>query len=246
MRVDLYALCWDEIRMLPFFFRHYDNIVDRYIVFDDGSTDGSVEYLEAHPRTEVRPFERTHPDSFVASELDLFESCWKESRGRADWVIVINIDEFLYHPAGKSYLKTCREQGFTIVPALGYQMAAERFPEVDEPLTSQVRHGARWRLMDKLCLFNPDAVDTIGYRPGRHQSFPSGNVAEPPRREMILLHYKYLGFEYLFERLNHLRPGFGPTDRKKHWGHKFFWKRKRVEKDFRAVMEKAEEVLPEP
>ena len=45
--------------MLPFFFRHYDPIVDRYIVYDDGSTDRTLEMLAAHPRVEVRPFART-------------------------------------------------------------------------------------------------------------------------------------------------------------------------------------------
>ena len=30
--------------MLAFFFRHYDPWVDRYVIYDDGSTDGSLEY----------------------------------------------------------------------------------------------------------------------------------------------------------------------------------------------------------
>jgi hypothetical protein len=36
--------------MLPYFFRHYDTLVSRYFVFDDGSTDRSVDLLNAHPK----------------------------------------------------------------------------------------------------------------------------------------------------------------------------------------------------
>ena len=37
--VWLFTMSWNEERMLPFFFRHYDRFIDRYIVYDDGSTD---------------------------------------------------------------------------------------------------------------------------------------------------------------------------------------------------------------
>ena len=38
--VHLYTICWDEADMLGFFFRHYDSWVDRYVIYDDGSTEG--------------------------------------------------------------------------------------------------------------------------------------------------------------------------------------------------------------
>ena len=49
MRLHLYALCWNEGRMLPYFFRHYRSLVERFFIFDDGSTDGSLEFLRAQP-----------------------------------------------------------------------------------------------------------------------------------------------------------------------------------------------------
>ena len=50
MRIDLYTLCWNDADMLGFFFRHYDRFVQRYIVYDDGSTDQSLEILHANRR----------------------------------------------------------------------------------------------------------------------------------------------------------------------------------------------------
>src|SRR4029450_5864723 len=52
-RVHLYATCWNEIRLLGFFFRHYDPVVQRYVIFDDGSTDGSLDLLRGPPEGRV-------------------------------------------------------------------------------------------------------------------------------------------------------------------------------------------------
>ena len=54
MRIDLYALCWNDADMLGFFFRHYDRFVQRYVVYDNASTDHSLEILHANPKVEVR------------------------------------------------------------------------------------------------------------------------------------------------------------------------------------------------
>jgi len=42
LTVHVYATCWNEEKMLPYFFRHYDTLVSRYFVFNDGSTDHSA------------------------------------------------------------------------------------------------------------------------------------------------------------------------------------------------------------
>ena len=62
MTIHLYAICWNELRLLRFFFRHYESLVDSFVMFDDGSTDGTIEYLRGKPKVEVRPFPRAHPE----------------------------------------------------------------------------------------------------------------------------------------------------------------------------------------
>ncbi|WP_119302988.1 glycosyltransferase family 2 protein [Dongia deserti] len=54
--IHLYCLCWNEERMLPFFFRHYDDLVARYFVFDNGSTDRSIGMLKQHPKVTLGEF----------------------------------------------------------------------------------------------------------------------------------------------------------------------------------------------
>src|SRR5262249_51259652 len=128
--------------MLGFMFRHYDDLVQRYVVYDDGSTDGSLDLLRAHPKVEIRdPSPYRIPGSYVLSGLSLLEQCWKEPREQADWVIVGDIDEHLFHPRLAHYLKASKRAGVTIIPALGYQMVSDAFPPPDVQLSHWLTMG---------------------------------------------------------------------------------------------------------
>lgn len=221
--------------MLPFFFRHYDGLVDQYFIYDDGSDDGSSELLSIHPKVEARRFQRTDPDSFVRSEQTFSNGCWKESRGIADWVIVTDVDELLVHGAMRRYLADCTEAGVTLIPSLGFQMISETVPEAAEDLPRSRRFGAPWIQMMKPSLFAPDAITEINFHPGRHSAAPQGQVFVPPHDELVLLHYKYLGFQRALARHRALAGKLGPTDHANGWGHKYFWSQEQLRDDWEAV-----------
>jgi glycosyltransferase involved in cell wall biosynthesis len=63
MVIHLYTFGWNEMRMLPFFIRHYEPFVDKIVFYDDGSTDGTLDLLAAKQNVEIRGFPRSHPDS---------------------------------------------------------------------------------------------------------------------------------------------------------------------------------------
>jgi hypothetical protein len=141
--VHLYTICWDEADMLGFFFRHYEPWVDRFVVYDDGSTDFSLEILRAHPRVELRRFERQVADSFVLSHQGMQDAAWKESRGQADWVVITAIDEHL-HLRGQAmtdYLAAQGRRGTTLIPALGFDMHAAAMPDDRGLLVERVTCG---------------------------------------------------------------------------------------------------------
>lgn len=218
LKIHLYTICWNEAAMLGFFFRHYDPWISRYVFYDDGSTDGTLEILARHPRVEVRRFQREEPDSYVKSALLLQDRMWKESRGIADWVVVTAVDEHLHHPRLLPYIQACHDTGVTLVPALGYQMVGRTFPPADATLVAAVRRGAPYQLMSKLSLFRPDALAETIYEPGRHTAQPTGHVILPKRDELLLLHYKYLAPDYVAARNALLATGLGDMDRANRWG----------------------------
>ena len=222
MKIDLYARCWNERDMLPFFFLHYDNLVQRYIIYDDASTDNSQEILRLNPKVELRPMPPySDPDSRIMSALALQEACWRESRGIADWVIITDIDEHLYHPDMYDYLAQCRAQGVTIIPALGYQMLSDHFPEHNTLLCQSLTRGACDVVYSKLNIFSPNEIDAVNYTPGRHGAAPTGRIVAPARDELLLLHYNFLGFERVRTRRAQLVPRHRKTEIAMGWGSKW-------------------------
>lgn len=208
--------------MLPFFFLHYDKLVQRYIIYDDGSTDNSREILRLNPKVELRPMPPySDPESRIHSALALQETCWRESRGTADWVIVTDIDEHLYHPQMYQYLAQCRARGVTIIPALGYQMLAERFPEHKNLLCQSLTKGACYSLYSKLNIFSPSEIEAVNYAPGRHTAAPTGHVVLPARDELLLLHYHLLGFERVRKRYAQFLTRQRKTDIAMGWGGQY-------------------------
>jgi glycosyltransferase involved in cell wall biosynthesis len=192
MAVDLYTIAWNERRILPFFFDHYEPWVDRFVVFDDGSDDGTAEALARHPKVDLRPFP-PKGDSFVQTVRQLWQQVWKESRGRADWVVVTNVDEFFHHPEGMGrYLRRCSDEGVTIIHPRGYEMVGERFPANGVRLVEELPYGVPMFGQDKRQAFNPNAIEEINFAPGRHSCNPTGSVVEPRTVETVLLHYKYI------------------------------------------------------
>lgn len=230
--------------MLPFFFRHYDPLVDRYFIYDDGSTDRTLRLLEMHPRVEVASFPRSDTNSFVLSEQYFSNQCWKNSIGRADWVIVTDIDEHLIHARWHAYLSRCAEEGVTLVPALGFQMISEKLPNPEEFLCDTYTLGMPWLQMMKASIFNPNAINEINFSLGRHSASPEGAVSAPKIDETLLLHYKYIGFEETLRRHRFLRTGLRNVDMEQGWGHKYSWSEQQLRADWDEVARMAEDVRP--
>lgn len=228
MRIDIYTIAWNEMRILPYFLDYYAPWVDRIVVFDDGSDDGTRELLAAHTKVELRDFP-AKGNSFVMAAREVWEHAWKESRGRADWVIVTNVDEFIWHPHGMhGYLDRCMRRGDTIIHPRGYEMVAPVLPPPGSLLPDVARQGVAMFGYDKRQVFNPDAIVDIHFAAGRHRSNPVGVVADALPVETKLLHYKYVDYDnYHVPRQEALGARLLAEDVAKGLGSQYLWDRGR-------------------
>ena len=207
------------MRIIGFFFRHYEPWVDKFIFFDDGSTDGTLELLASKKNVEVRPFTYAFPDSFSLSVQAWRNSCWKESRGEADWVIVTDVGRA--SASSRSLLLLGEVQG------RGRDLYA----------------GARLRHGDGVCSrslrsISPPAIRSVLQAPStansefsipspsrrsitvsaRHTASPSGRLVLPAQDDLLLLHYKHLGTNYVPARHAALGARLRERDLKNGWG----------------------------
>jgi len=119
--------------------------------------------------------------------LDVKNHCWKGSD--ADYVIVCDDDEILYHEDLNFLLKQERLWGTTIFRTQGYSMFSE---DVPRETFFEIKTGIRDNKYSKSVIFNPQKLTEIGYVYGCHEANPKGSLAES-KETLFLLHYNAIG-----------------------------------------------------
>jgi hypothetical protein len=192
----------NEIDILPFFIDYYFNFVgvDKIIFSDGNSDDGSVEYL----KTFCSKVEVIIEDHKEYNEYNLMESrneIWKKYKDDYDWFIIVDADEFLYHPNIREKIIEYKKNGITIPVTYGYEMYSTEFPKFQPGvyLPDIIKNGEVSSGLDKHVLFNPKEVN-MRYSYGSHQSYPTGNVVYNSDTELYVLHYKHLSYDYLVRK----------------------------------------------
>lgn len=197
IKIDVYSIMRNEIDILPYFLRHYETFADRIFVWDDDSDDGTIEILDNHPKVVLlRLTEHGVNDHYWINKL------WPQykiiSRGYADWCICVDADEFVYHPNIIARLEECSSLGKKQIRCVGYTMFTEEFPITNGQIYDEITHGVTDRWSTKTAIFNPKF--DITYSIGRHYSYPKIANEENPIIDFKLLHYRYLGYDYMIER----------------------------------------------
>ena len=95
-KIHLYSICYNEQVMLPHFIDHYSSFCDKLFIYDNFSTDLSSDICKNNAKVEFLNFE-TGGEIRDDIYLTIKNNVWKRSRGEADFVIVCDVDEFLYH-----------------------------------------------------------------------------------------------------------------------------------------------------
>ena len=169
--------------------------VQRFVIYDNGSTDGSRKILAAKSNVELRQFLGLTPARSCGRIRRLQNTCSRESGGVADWVVVTAIDELHPSPAPldadlPATLRTGRRH---VRAGARLRDGDRRIPIAgNAPCHGRHRAACRRRGINKLRLFNPRCVKP-SIAIGGHGADPSGHVVYPSRDELLLLHYKHLG-----------------------------------------------------
>lgn len=211
MKIEVYCLANNEERMMPYFMRHYTQFA-KVIILENNSTDRTVEIAKSMGAT-IWAYDV--PDVIDDQwYIDVKNSCWKASR--ADWVIICDADEFVYHPNIVNILKDTDATIFT--PQL-FNMFSNKFPTTEGQIYEEVNRGKSGG--GKMNLFRPSEIKQINYQPGCHVACPEGNVRHNPNSEIITLHMRNLSKEYLIERNGRSARRLSPLNQQMRWGWHF-------------------------
>lgn len=198
MKVDVYSVMHNEEIIAPYWLRHYETFADRIFIWDDDSTDSTREILAASPKVTFLPVEKYGDDDdyWITS---LFPQYEKISRGVADWVMIADADEFIYHPNMIEALSKAKEQGSQIIGCQGFTMVSDGLPTTSGQIYDEIKMGLPDQLESKWTIHVPNIF--VRYGRGRHVKphRKMGNVLDS-ETGIKLLHYRYLGPEFYESR----------------------------------------------
>lgn len=195
MIIHAHILAYNEEKILPFTLDYYSNICEKIFVYDNMSTDGSDEIYARYPKVSVIKWS-SNDEINELNYVNLKSNGYKQFSREADWVIVCDCDEFLYHPRLLDKLKYYKENNITVPKINGHDMVSEKFPVYDgEPITDKIKTGSEvYPPFCKNIIFNPKL--DVQYGIGGH-SFQCNNAVYSNSPELKLLHYKFLSVEYV-------------------------------------------------
>lgn len=239
MKIRVQVVNKNEEELMPFFIKHY-SFADEIVIVDGFSTDNSIKIAKELGGDKVKVVRLD--DGRVADDSQLLHirnNAWKEGKENFDWQIVVDMDEFLYHPDLINFLKNT---DCTIPLVHGFDMISKEFPDPSLPLFDQVSRGVRDKIvLDKSIIFNPNKVD-INYEIGCHTAKPTGEVIYS-KEPLFMLHFKWLGLEYLIRKSTYIKNRLSDLNKKKGWGYHYAEWLKNPEERFHRLFTDAKELI---
>lgn len=186
MKIHLYTLCYNEMPILPFVIDYWIRLgVTKAVVYDNYSTDGSDKYLSNYDWIEVRKFASDGLNDVIHQTIK--NSCWKESKDDADFVIVCDIDECLWsHLPISLYLEEMKKQRCNVLCNPWYALCGDK--SIDEVrkeyregtylhqiigngYKQYINHTKGFSDYGKFILINPNEIEDIQWSVGQHILF---------------------------------------------------------------------------
>lgn len=227
MKIETFVLAWNEERLIEQFVDWY-KFSDRITVLDNHSTDNTTS-IAKRLGCSIISYGTHQQDNRLMTQVK--EECWKQSD--ADWVIVCDMDEFIYHPC---LLDVLQKTSATVVKCVGYQMVSEQTAPV-----VQIKYGAREINNDKCLCFKPKAIQAMNWLHGCHLCDPVGDVRFL-ENTIKLLHFNYVGKDSFKRRWHQYAERMSDWDKQVGAGKHYLFPEDQMNAEFDKYLSRVEKV----
>lgn len=234
--ITVFCLANNEERLMPYFMRHYTQFA-KVIILESNSTDRTVEIAQSMGATiwKYEVSDEINDQWFI----DLKNNCWKELR--SDWVMIVDADEFIYHPDITHVLST--DSSTIIIPKF-YNMYSEVFPTTQGQIYEEVTKGIeQTQPKAKMNIFRPRSLRDMNYFPGCHEAFPTGSVRINENSQIKTLHMRNLSKEFVIERNLRARKRNSNLNKEKGWGCHVDYPVEDMERAFEEGLRNAKRII---
>jgi glycosyltransferase involved in cell wall biosynthesis len=235
MEIEVFALAHNEEFIMPYLMRHYSQFA-KVTILENNSTDKTVEIAK---KMGAKVIEFNVPD--VKSNRwnsEVKNECWKTSN--ADWVIVIDADEFIYHP---NLVKILRKTDATIMKSTWCEMYSDKIPTGEWQIYDKINKGIEYSVGNaKLAILRPDRIEDMNWGVGCHAASPEGDVIYG-EEGIKTLHFRHLSIDYVLERNRYTSKRMSSEDKMRGWGVQYSFPEERVVSVFNECLKKSVKIL---
>jgi glycosyltransferase involved in cell wall biosynthesis len=251
-KIHVYVVCWNENDIVPFVVDYWKQYAEKVVVCDNGSTDGTIEYLKHYSWIEIRHFETEGLDDTM--NMKIKNTCWKESKGKADFVVVSDFDECLYSPVLEQELEYMKEHNMTICGPEQYALCGDSYPQYEDGkfIHELVRNGYiqksnhSFDVSGKIMLFDPNLIEEMNYGPGCHTCNPTGDVKLYDRKHIFCIHTnKGFGFDYKIKRYKEMRERLSDNNKRHGYGTFYLNSEQKIKDEYLREMSRRIDILNE-
>lgn len=258
MRLDLYTLTYNEQDIVPFILQYWTSILQQGIdlhcyIYDNYSTDNTVQLLSQCPYVEIRHFESGDGHNDIIHQ-QLKQNCWLESKGRADWCCVCDFDEILWSQDLLSELTYAEENNFNVIGMKWYAFCGDSFPQYTEEkylhqlvkkgYKQYINHVEQFKHLGKFILFNPNKVDYILWSVGQHilhKLIPYMRLYIT--NKIVTFHVnKGLGEDYFVEKRKRMNKRLSQTNKKYGMGIEYGLPEEEMRKEYKKYQAESEDI----
>ena len=216
------TLCFNEMDILPFVEQYWRRIATKVVVYDNGSTDGSLEYLSQLPYVEVRHFETEGQNDPYQKQLK--ELAYKEFREFYDVVLLSDMDEVFYFNDFEKEIDKMINGNYDAMLLPLYSLCEDKKPEYEEGkllhqlchkfYKQRMNHMGGFQNYTKISIFNTNTVLFLSMSVGQHfvYTVPAQNfmIAE----DAFGLHIdKGFGIDYKFNIRQKMNENLSKTNK---------------------------------
>jgi len=235
-KIETYVMSHNIEKLLPYVMRHYSQF-SKVILTENNSTDNTIK-LGHLLGAEIWIYEV--PDEINQFRLlEIKENCWKESR--ADWVIVVDADEFVYHPDLVGVLERTKA---TVIHPTFHNMFSEVFPTTEGQIYDEVTMGMDgdfW--LSKMNVFRPHEVTKMNWAIGCHYAYPEGNVIIDKDSGIKTLHMRFLSRKWVIDHHKYQASRLDKECANKGYGVQFTWTEEETNKYFDDNLPKLKKII---
>lgn len=250
-KIIVYTLAYNEEDLVERTVDYWKTLgVEKAVVYNNESTDSTVEKLSKYDWIEIRNF---HTDGMTDDiQAIIKNTCWKEQKGNKDtWCLVCDFDEWLYARDIDSLISKMEENNCSCLGTKWYAICNDSTPDYEEGKLLH-QQSTKFYLQDvnrnfpelgKFMLINPNEIEDMGWSVGNHICNPKGNfkIYVADINEAVAIHLnKGLSEQYFVDKRKKMAARLSSLNKMKGYCFEYNYPEEKSREEYRKCQEKSE------